>query len=89
MLCFIADKCANAALFTDVQIRELLCQLTIAYFPLLFTMIFFFFFLTVEYIKLLHETKKCKALFPIMRCAAVLALPNVPEMGKAKREVLR
>lgn len=66
-----------------VQIRERLCQLAIPYFPALLTMKFFF-LLIVEYIRLLHETKKYNALFPLKLCTTVLQLSNVTEMVEAE-----
>lgn len=44
----------------------------------------FFFLVIVEYIRLLHETKKYNALFPIKLCTTVLQLSDVTEMGEAE-----
>lgn len=44
----------------------------------------FFFLLIVEYIRLLHETKKYNALFPLKLCTIVLQLSDVTEMGEAE-----
>lgn len=46
----------------------------------------FFFLLIVEYVRLLHETKKYNALFPLKLCTTVLELSDVPEMGEAETD---
>lgn len=43
-----------------------------------------FFLLIVEYIRLLHETKKYNVLFPIKLCTPLLQLSDETEIGEAE-----